>query len=430
MIYLDHNAITPVRPEARAAVLDALDRFGNPSSVHRAGRDARDLLDLARDRVAEALGARPPELVFTSGATEGASLAIRGVLGAAPAGRRRLVVTAVEHPCVLGVARQLEAAGTPVTVVPVDGRGELDAAAFRAALGPDVALACAMRANNETGVLLPVPELAAAAREAGVPLLCDAVQAVGKIEVDVRTLGADLVLATGQKLGGPRGAGILRIAPGLRLAPLFGGEQERGRRAGTENLPGVAGLGAAVRAAIAGREEEATRIGALRDRLEAGLLAAVPRARVNGAGAPRLPGTSSIVFEGCDAETLLVSWISRGCAPARARPATPAPPGPPASSSRWGSPAPTRARRSGSRSGGPRPPRRSTPRSPWSRRWSRGSATPSTADLPRSRSSPRASAVAQRAPNRPRTTAAIARGVPIAGSYRVATSAANAAADG
>jgi cysteine desulfurase len=317
VIYLDHNAITPVRPEAREALLLALDRFGNPSSVHRAGRDARDVLDLSRDRAAAALGARPQDVVFTSGATEAAALAIRGVLGAAPAGRRRLVVTAVEHPCVLGLGRRLAAEGTPLTVVPVDHRGEVDPAAFRAALGPDVALACAMRANNETGVLLPVPALAAAAREAGAPFLCDAVQAVGKLEVDVRTLGADLVVVTGQKLGGPRGAGLLWVTPGLPLAPLLGGEQERGRRAGTENLPGLAGFGAALAAATARRADEAARIGALRDRLETGLLAAVPRARVNGAGAPRLPGTSSVVFEGCDAETLLVALDLEGlCASA------------------------------------------------------------------------------------------------------------------
>ncbi len=317
MIYLDHNAITPVRPEAKEAVRTALDVFGNPSSVHQAGRAARDLLDRARAQVATALGASPRDVVLTSGATEGAALAIRGVLAAAPEGRRRLVVTAVEHPCVLSLARALERAGTPLTVVPVDRRGLVDPAAFRAALGPDVALAAAMRANNETGVLLPVSELAAAAREAGAPLLCDAVQAVGKIEVDVRTLGADLVLATGQKLGGPRGAGVLWIAPGIRLAPLLGGEQERGLRAGTENLPGIAGLGAAIEAAVSRRAADAERVGALRDRLETGLLAAVPRARVNGAGAPRLPWTSSIVFEGCDAETLLMAMDLDGvCASA------------------------------------------------------------------------------------------------------------------
>lgn len=317
MIYLDHNAITPMRPEAKEAVQAALDVFGNPSSVHQAGRAARDLLDRARAQVAAALGAEPRDLVFTSGATEGAALAVRGVLARAPAGRRRLVVTAVEHPCVLSLARTLEREGTPLTVVPVDRRGLVDPGAFRAALGPDVALAAVMRANNETGVLLPVAELGGLARAAGAPLLCDAVQAVGKIELDVRTLGADLVLATGQKFGGPRGAGVLWIAPGLTLAPLLGGEQERGRRAGTENLPGIAGLGAAVEAAVSRRAEEAERVGALRDRLEAGLLAAVPRARVNGAGAPRLPGTASLTFEGCDAEALLMAMDLDGvCASA------------------------------------------------------------------------------------------------------------------
>lgn len=317
MIYLDHNAITPVRPEARAAVERALGVFGNPSSVHAAGRAARDLLDGARAEVAAALGARPAELVFTSGATEAAATAIRGVLAAAPAGRRRLVVTAVEHPCVLSVARQLAREGTAVTVVPVDRRGLVDPEAFRTALGPDVALACAMRANNETGVLLPVRELALAAREVGAPLFCDAVQAAGKMPLDVRDLGAELVAITGQKLGGPRGAGALWTAPGLRLAPLLPGEQERGRRGGTENLPGAAGLAAALAAAVRDRPAQEARLGALRDRLEAGLLAAVPGARVNGAGAPRLAHTSSITFPGVDGETLLIALDLAGlCASA------------------------------------------------------------------------------------------------------------------
>jgi cysteine desulfurase len=317
VIYLDHNAITPMRPEAIAAVRAALDVFGNPSSVHAAGRAARDVLDRARGQVARALGAAPGEIVFTSGATESAAIAIRGVLRSAPAGRRRLVVTALEHPCVLSLARALEREGTPVTVVPVDRRGALDEAAFRAAMGPDVALACAMRANNETGVLFPVGPLAEAVRAAGALLFCDAVQAVGKIEVDVRTLGADLAAVTAQKFGGPRGAGVLWVKPGIALAPLFGGEQERGRRAGTENLPGIAGLGAAIEAAVARRAEEAERIGALRDRLEAGLLAAVPGARVNAAGLARLPGTLSVVFPRCDAEALLMALDLEGvCASA------------------------------------------------------------------------------------------------------------------
>jgi cysteine desulfurase len=319
VIYLDHNAITPVRPEALEAVRQGLDAFGNPSSVHAAGRAARDLLDRARGQVARALGAAPGEVVFTSGATEAAALAMRGALGAAAPGRRGLVVTAVEHPCVLDLARALAADGVPLRVVPVNGRGEPDPAELRAAVGRETALVCAMLANNETGVVLPLREIAAATREAGALLFCDAVQAVGKLPLDVRTLGADLLALTSQKLGGPRGAGALWVRSGIPLRPLLGGHQERGRRAGTENLPGLAGLGAAVEAACGRRESEQARIGALRDRLERGLLGAVRDARVNGAGAPRLPGTASITFPGCDGEALLMAMDLEGlCASAGA----------------------------------------------------------------------------------------------------------------
>jgi cysteine desulfurase len=315
--YLDHNAITPMRPEAKAAVAAALDVFGNPASVHAAGRAARDLLDRARAQVAAALGAQPSEIVFTSGATESAALAIRGALGAAPAGRDALVVTAVEHPCVLDLAAAIRAEGGRVAVVAVDRDGVPDLVALRAAITVRTALACAMLANNETGVLLPVREIAASARERGALFFCDATQAVGKIEVDVRTLGADLVALTGQKLGGPRGAGVLWVKSGVRLAPLLGGSQERGRRAGTENLPGIAGLGAAIEAAVAQRAGEERRIRALRDGLEAGLLAAIPGARVNGAGAPRLPNTLSLTLPGADAEALLIALDLEGiCASA------------------------------------------------------------------------------------------------------------------
>ncbi len=317
MIYLDHNAITPMRPEAKAATAAALEVFGNPASVHAAGRAARDVLDRARTQVAAAIHAQPGEIVFTSGATESAALAIRGVLGSARAGREELVVTAVEHPCVLAVAEALRAEGRPVTVLPVDRRGLPDLEAARAAVTTRTALVCAMVANNETGVLLPARELAALARDRGALFFTDAVQAVGKIEVDVRTQGADLLALTGQKFGGPRGAGALWVHGGLRLAPLLGGTQERGRRAGTENLPGVAGLGAAIEVATARREEEQRRIGALRDRLESGLLRAIPDAAVNGAGAPRLPGTASITFPGTDAEALLIALDLEGiCASA------------------------------------------------------------------------------------------------------------------
>lgn len=319
MTYLDHNAITPVRPEAAAAVARALSAFGNPSSVHAAGREARALLDEARARVAAALGVAARDVVFTSGATESATLAIRGVLGAAPEGRTSLVVTAVEHPCVLDLARDLARHGTPVQVVPVDRAGVVDLEVLRHAVSPETALVCCMLANNETGVLQPVAEAADLAHEAGALFFCDAVQAAGKIPVDLPSLRADLAAITSQKFGGPRGAGALWIAPGVRLAPIAGGHQERGRRAGTENLPGLAGMGAALQAAGADLAGEAERIRRLRDRLEAGLRAAIPGARVNGLGAPRLPNTLSITMPGADGEALLIALDLEGiCASAGA----------------------------------------------------------------------------------------------------------------
>ena len=319
MTYLDHNAITPVRPEAEAAVVLALRAFGNPSSVHAAGRQARALLDDARGRVAAALHVHPRDLVFTSGATESAMLAIRGALAAAPGGRTGLVVTAVEHPCVLALARNLALGGTPVQVVPVDRHGVVDLEVLGHAVGAETALVCCMLANNETGVLEPVAEAADLAHAAGALLFCDAVQAAGKIPVDLPALRVDLAAITAQKFGGPRGAGALWIAPGVRLAPVAGGHQERGRRAGTENLPGLAGMGAALEAAVAALPADLERLRRLRDRMEAGLVAALPGARVNGGGADRLPGTLSITFPGSDGETMLISLDLEGiCASAGA----------------------------------------------------------------------------------------------------------------
>ena len=319
MTYLDHNAITPVRPQAEAAVLRALRAFGNPSSVHAAGREARAVLDEARGRVAAALRVHPRDVVFTSGATESATLAIRGALAAAPEGRTGLVVTAVEHPCVLDLARDLSLHGTPVQVVPVDRDGVVDLTALQNAVGPETALVCCMLANNETGVVEPVAEAADVAHAAGALLLCDVVQAAGKIPVDLPALRVDLAAVTSQKFGGPRGAGALWIAPGVRLAPIAGGHQERGRRAGTENLPGVAGMGAALEAAVAALPAEGERLRGLRERLASGLLASLPGTRVNGAGAPRLPNTLSVTFPGADGEALLMSLDLEGiCASAGA----------------------------------------------------------------------------------------------------------------
>jgi cysteine desulfurase len=257
--------------------------------------------------------------VFTSGATESATLAIRGALAAAPEGRTGLVVTAVEHPCVLDLARDLSLHGTPVQVVPVDRDGVVDLEALENAVGPETALVCCMLANNETGVIEPVAEAADVAHVAGALLLCDVVQAAGKIPVDLPALRVDLAAVTSQKFGGPRGAGALWIAPGVRLAPIAGGHQERGRRAGTENLPGVAGMGAALEAAVAALPAEGERLRGLRDRLASGLLSALPGTRVNGAGASRLPNTLSVTFPGADGEALLISLDLEGiCASAGA----------------------------------------------------------------------------------------------------------------
>jgi cysteine desulfurase len=297
----------------------ALRAFGNPSSPHAAGRDARDLLDEARARVAGGLGVHPRDLVFTSGATESAALALRGALAAAPEGRSALVVTAVEHPCVLDLARDLARDGVPVQVVPVDPEGVVDLEVLSHALSTETALVCCMLANNETGVIQPVAEVARLAHAAGALAFCDAVQVAGKLPLSLPGTGADMAAVTGQKFGGPRGIGALWIAPGVRIAPQLGGHQERGRRAGTENLPGATGMGAALAAATSTLPSEAARVRALRDRLEAGLLSAIPGSRVHGAGVERLPGTLSIRFPGTDGDALLMAMDLEGiCASAGA----------------------------------------------------------------------------------------------------------------
>jgi cysteine desulfurase len=229
------------------------------------------------------------------------------------------VVTAVEHPCVLDLATDLARRGTPVQIVPVDRDGVVDLEVLANAVSPETALVCCMLANNETGVVEPVAEAAAVAHRAGALLFCDVVQAVGKIAFDLHELQVDAAALTSQKFGGPRGTGALWIAPGVRLSPQLGGHQERGRRAGTENLPGIWGMGAAIQVAVTDVSKEEERVRALRDRLEAGLLASVPGARVNGGGARRLPGTSSITFTEADGEALLMAMDLEGlCASAGA----------------------------------------------------------------------------------------------------------------
>ncbi|PKQ01629.1 MAG: cysteine desulfurase [Alphaproteobacteria bacterium HGW-Alphaproteobacteria-12] len=309
--YMDHNATTPLRPEAHMAVVEALNVLGNPSSVHAEGRAARALIENARRNVAALINAKPSEVIFTSGGTEAAAMAIHTAQEALAV--KRLLVSAIEHDAVLSAA---EASGLPVSLVPVDGDGRADLAALKGMLaaGDTPALVALMLANNETGVLQPVAEAAAMAHETGAFLLCDAVQAAGKVPVDFAALGADMMILGGHKLGAPMGAGALAVREGTAFAARsVGGGQEMRRRAGSENVIGIAGFGAAARAA---REtlQDFTRLAALRDRLEVRIAEVAPDAVFFGAGAERLPNTSYLSAPGLDAETLLMALDLNGIA--------------------------------------------------------------------------------------------------------------------
>jgi len=302
-VYLDHNATTPLRPEAERAAIAARARVGNPSSVHRFGRAARRTIEDAREQVAALVGARAENVTFTSGGTEANALALRG------AGRARVVVSAVEHASVL--------AAVPDAIrVPVDSEGVIDLAALAAALAADSrpALVSLMLANNETGVIQPVARAAEIARRHGAALHCDAVQATGKIPVDAAELGAHFVTLSAHKLGGPMGVGALVTDASVPLeAQLKGGGQERGLRAGTENISGIAGFGAAAEAARADLDRAGC-LAAWCDALEARARAAVPSARILGAGAPRLPNTSCLALPGVAAETQVIALDLAGIA--------------------------------------------------------------------------------------------------------------------
>lgn len=315
-IYLDHNATTPVAPAVADAMTSALRTvFGNPSSVHAYGQEAKTALDEARSAVARLIGAEPTEIVFTSGGSESDNLAIRGVAEAAAPGRRHLVAGAIEHEAVLRTLKALDGADRPTTLVRVDERGVITADRLAEALTDETALVSVMHANNEIGTIQPVAELAALARDRGALVHTDAVQSVGKIPVDVRELGVDLLSLSGHKFNGPKGAGALWIRRGTRLhAQLTGGRQERNRRAGTENLPAIVGLGAAARRLLEARGKGADDVTALRNRLEAGILAGVPGTAVNGGTSPRVGNTSNISFHGVEAESLLIALDLEGIA--------------------------------------------------------------------------------------------------------------------
>lgn len=315
-IYLDYNATSPSAPGVVEAVARAMrDDFGNPSSIHAFGQRAKAAVDQARSEVAALIDADPIEVVFTSGGTESDNFAIRGAFeGLAATGRRRVVTTGIEHEAVLNTVRALSTRGAEVIIVPVRRDGIVDPEALGAHVTGDTAVVSVMLANNEIGTVQPVSGVAARCRPHGALLHTDAVQAAGKIPVSVRALGVDLLSMSAHKFGGPKGIGALWIRRGVRLiAQATGGRQERNRRAGTENVPGIVGMGIAARLA---REAltSTNAIAALRDRLETGILAAVPGTTVNGATDRRVPNTTNISFDGIEAESLLIALDLEGIA--------------------------------------------------------------------------------------------------------------------
>ncbi len=316
-IYFDHNATTPVDPGVVEAMTRVLrDEFGNASSVHHFGQRAKAVLDEARSAVASLIAAEPSEVVFTSGGTEADNFALRGVADASEAtGRRHLIASSIEHEAVLNTLKALGRRGWQTTLLPVDATGIVEPQALEAAMTGGTALVSIMHANNEVGTIQPIADLARIARQRGALFHTDAVQSVGKIPVDTRALGVDLLSLSAHKFNGPKGVGALFIRRGARVsAILTGGKHERNRRAGTENVAGIAGLGAAVALASRKMEAEAARLRALRARLEHSVLATVPGAAINGALEPRVPNTTNISVDGVEAESLLIALDLEGIA--------------------------------------------------------------------------------------------------------------------
>ena len=314
--YFDHNATTPIAPEVLETVVSCLGQvYGNASSIHHFGQAAKQRLEAARRQVASLIHASPPEVVFTGGGTEADNLAILGVFRAESRRPAHCITSAIEHPAVLAPAAVLEREGVAVTRVPVGAGGTVNPEDVRRALRPETVLVSIMHANNETGAVQPIAEIARIAGEAGVLLHVDGVQAIGKIPVDVAALGVDLYSISAHKLYAPKGVGALYVRKGTRLAPtVFGGHHERDRRPGTENVPGIAALGAA--AELAGRTlaAESARLAALRDRLETAVLDRISGAGVNGARWNRTPNTSNIYFDGVDGEAMVIALDLRGFA--------------------------------------------------------------------------------------------------------------------
>jgi cysteine desulfurase len=315
-VYLDYNATTPVAPEVLAAMLPYYsEEYGNASSIHTFGQRARGAVEEARESVAALLGARPAEIMFSSGGTESNNHAIFGVAGAVSGGRKHVITSAIEHSAVLDPCRALEKRGVAVTFLPVDRDGVVNPEDVRRAIRPETVLITIMLANNELGTIEPIAEISKIAAEARVTLHTDAVQAAGKIPINVTKLGVHLLSISAHKLYGPKGIGALYVRKGTRLEPLlYGGHSERDRRPGTEDVTSIAGLGKAAELALSRMKEEGQRLSRLRDRLENGLLERIPHASVNGSRALRTPNTTNLTLPFIEGEAMVIALDLKGIA--------------------------------------------------------------------------------------------------------------------
>ena len=311
-VYLDHNASTPVHPEVLQAMLPYFsERFGNPSSVHGFGREARDGMETAREQIAGFLKVSKDEIVFTSGGTESDNLGIKGL--AAARGSGHIITSLIEHHAVLRTVETLQEQGFTATYLPVDGLGMVNPDDLKKALRPDTILVSLMGANSEVGTLQPIREIGRITREAGVPLHVDGVQTFGKVPIDVAASGIDLLSFSGHKIYGPKGVAGLFIRKGTKMASIqHGGEHERRRRAGTENVAGIVGLGKAVEIRNRDMAEEGVRLTALRDRLWDGMRAGIAEVRLNGHPTERLPGTCNVCFHNIESESVVLGLDLKG----------------------------------------------------------------------------------------------------------------------